>query len=423
MRFTFRLADSETSITRVFSLPEDGDPQDLGVLRFEETRSLQGVVLLPDGSPAPGVTVALLDFDKAWRFPLRDPRDYDLVRHKAETDVQGGFTIEELPLDLSTDLVLVAHKDGFGDAYEFPLDREIESRELQLEFAAGLELDVGYRDGLARGEFRFSLEYQADPADPESRVDLGEIPAQLFGLNTFPAIEPGLYRVKWGLRDLYDPIPPLFEEVFVEPGAVTSLQLLLDGRELRGKASLNGRLVQTGWMLLSEEPGISAGTRVGRITNGRFLMIDPPRAVKVYGAVIPDSKPQALQNIARGEALPARIHGYTASLRNSFLNFAYSGSSLNLKFSDHFLTRYPGAYLSFPHYEWSNGRFVSYKDREEITSSFVRFRLLPPGIHTFTVRNERGALLVTRPISIPIGAAGQLPNGLMVRPGNEILMK
>ncbi len=424
MRFTFRLAESETSITRVFSLPENGDPQDLGVLRFEETRALRGVVLLPDGSPAPGVIVALLDYDKAWRFPMRDPRDYDRVRYKAETDVQGAFTIEELPLDLSADLVLVAHKDGFGDAYEFPLDREIESRELQLDLAAGLELDVGYRDGLVRDQFRFSLEYQADPADPESRVDLGEIPAQLFGLNTFPAIEPGVYRVKWGLRDFYDPIPPLSEEVIVEPGAVVSLALLLDGRELRGKASINGVLVTTGWVLLSEVPGISAGTRVGRIVDGRFLMIDPPGAIEVFGAVIPESKPQAIQNIARGEALPARIHGYTASLRNGFLSFDYTAYNLKLRFSDEFLARYPGAQLVFPHYEWSDGRFASYRDSEPITSPLVRFHLLPPGIQTFTVRSERGALLLSRPISLSAGTV-QLPDGrTLVSPfENEVLMR
>ncbi len=345
--------------------------------------------------------VAIYDFDAAWRFPLRDPRDPLAVRYKARTDVEGGFVIEELPLDLSTDLVLLAHLEGYGDAYEFPLDLEVETHEFQLEPAASLELDVGYEDGVVRDEYRFSLEYQADPADPETRTELGEIPAQLFGLNTFSEIEPGTYRVKWGPRDAYEPIPPLYEEVRVEPGTITRLTLLLEGRELRGKASLNGRLVAAGWVLLTDSPGVSGSTRVGRVIDGRFLMIDPPRSVLVYGAVIPERKPQPLQDIPRGEALPVRVRGYLAALRNGFLAFAYTGHNLRLKFTGDFLARYPGAYLTFPHYEWRDGRFSTYKDREPITGPLVRFDLLPPGVHNFTVRSERGALRVIRPVVLP----------------------
>ena len=93
-----------------------------------------------------------------------------------------------------------------------------------------------------------------------------------------------------------------------------------------------------------------------------------------------------------------------AALRNGFLAFAYTGHHLRLKFTGDFLARYPGAYLTFSHYEWRDGRFSTYKDREPITGPLVRFHLLPPGVHNFTVRSERGALLVSRPVPLVNGS-------------------
>ena len=163
--------------------------------------------------------------------------------------------MDNLPVDLAVDLVLLARLEGYSDAYITPIDLNAESPNLQLGLAAELALDVGYADGVEREDYKFTLEYQSDPDDLRTRTVLGEIPAQLFGLHRFVGIEPGLYRVRWSLRETYEAIPALVEEVIAAPGMVTELRLLLGGRVLAGEASLNGRPVERGWIVLTDRPG------------------------------------------------------------------------------------------------------------------------------------------------------------------------
>ncbi len=397
LEFTFRLADSSIQVQRTASLVADDEIHDFGTLPLIETRSLSGTVFLPDGSRAAGADVLLVD-ERFLRVPLRSLAERD-VRFRATTDSQGAFELREIPLALDADLLLVARLDGYGDAFAARPDLGESSYELQLSPAAGLELAVGYLDAAARPEFRFALEFQPDPEDVTTRTELGEIPAELYGANVYENIEPGLYRVTWGPRDAYEPIAPLTEEVVVVPGEIRSLHLTLEGRELRGTASLNGQAVERGWILLTDEPGASS-SRVGRIVDSRFLVVDPPLGFQVYGAIVPEGKPQAQQNIARGEALPLRVPLYDQARRNGFLRFDYVAYDLRLKFSEEFLHRYPGAQLVYDQYRWDGSRFVSYKASELVAASFVDFRLLRPAVYRLSLRTASGGLIVARPIAI-----------------------
>ena len=116
--------------------------------------------------------------------------------------------------------------------------------------------------------------------------------------------------------------------------------------------------------------------------------------------MIPEDEPQPQQNTVRGEALPVRIRSYALALRQGFLSFDYTGYKLRLKFTPEFLSRYPGATLSFSHFEWDGREFDAFRDSEIIETPFVDFHLYHPGIHRFTVRSARGSLLLTRPVAL-----------------------
>ncbi len=399
--FTFRLADSAVSVTRRYSLPESESEIDLGDIELRESRSISGTVFFPDGTPAPGAAVAVIREELAGRFPLKEPLDFARERFKAVSDAEGRFRVDALPIDLDPSYVLVARLAGYGDRISvLAADPSDSQYELVLDFAATLALEVGYLEGGDRSGFRFSLEYQRDARDPSSRFELGEIAASAFGVNRFVGIEPGIYRVRWGLEDAYDAIPPVTEEVLVEAGLESALALVLEGRELRGRARRNGVPVRDGWILLTDTPSIESGTRVGRVVDGEFLMIDPPTGASVYGAVIEKSQPQTIQNIYRGEAIPIRVRSYPTALRTGDLHFDYAAHDLTVKFATDFLTRYPGAYLTFQHYEWTGRHFRAFKAEEAIEGPLVHLRSLLPGVHHFSVRRARGGLISTQAVDL-----------------------
>jgi hypothetical protein len=401
--FTLRLSRSDLAIRREWTLPDPsvtrGRECDLGVLRFEETRTLRGAVRLPDGSPALEGVVALVPPKDAYRFPLKEGGTAR-ARYSTKCDAQGVFLLDGLPLDLSPDLVLVAHQAGLGDDVEDPVDWASPSHDLTLTPAASLHIDVGYRDGVVRDAFGFWLEYWRDPADKDSGVQLGEVVPQLFGGRRYEAVEPGHYRLKWGLREPYEPVPALFQEADVVPGLETRIALRLEGRALGGKARINGAPVKRGWILLTDHPGPSGQTTVGRIVDGEFLLLDPPDSFRAYAAVVPEGKPQPLQNIARGEALPAPVRNYRAVLRDGLLQFDYVAHDLTLRLGDGFLARHQGAVVSFEHYEWDRSRFRAYPDEELIESPTVEWHLLSPGPQRITVRSAKGSLIFTESLDL-----------------------
>ena len=411
--YTFVHEGSGLALRREITLAEGGPALDLGVLRFEETRKLRGTVFLDDGSPAPGAMIAFVPRGAALQLPFRKS-PFEQALYSARASAQGVYEFDALPLALPPDLALVAGLHGFGTAREEPVDLSVDIHDFFLAPAAALDLDVGYRfppdEGRTRGgeprppSHGFWLEHVQSGTDPGGRLlseevtPLGEIDPFRTGGMHFPAVEPGRYRVKWGLREAYEPLPGIWEEVLASPGRRSRLRLRIEGRVLRGTAKLNGYVVEKGWIILTDAPGQSA--RVGRIRDGEFTVIDPPDAFRCHAAVIPEMTPQPLQNIARGEALPVAIRNYRAALREEWLEFEYAAHDLTIRFGDDFLAGHQGAVLSFDHYEWDRERFRTFPAEEAIDGSPVDLRLLPPGLHRITVRSARDTMLFTQLVDL-----------------------
>ena len=401
--FIFRAKDSSSFLRRRLALAEERRLVDLGVLRLGETRAIRGFAYLEGGEPASGAVVALMPIDEAYRYPGSDPVDFSRLRWKTKTDEQGAFELGELPLALPPRWALVAHLDGFSDSVEEDPVLDASARELFLDREAVLELNIGYANPPRQDHHAFRLEYQADPADPGSRVDLGELPPEFFGLHRFEGVRPGQYRVKWGLRDLYEPVPPAWEDVFLPAGGLARLDFFIEGLVVGGRARLNGLPVEKGWVILTHNPGENGGARVGRIIDGEFELVDPPNVLRAWAAVIPQEKNQVVQNIYRGEALPVEVRNYRSSLRSRALEVAATGYNLRLDLDKNFLLRYPGAVLSFEHWEWDGKRFRGVEDSELIESSSLEFGLLLPGSYRFTIRSELGSVL--RQFTVPLRGA------------------
>lgn len=401
--FIFRPKDSSSFLRRRLALPEERRLFDLGVLRLGETRSIRGFVYLGEGMPASGAVVALMPIGEAYRYPGAAPADFQRLKWKTKTDEQGSFELGELPLVLPPRWALVAHLDGFSDSVEEDPVLDAPSRELFLDRETVLELNIGYVNPPAQDHYAFTLEHQADPSDPGSRVDLGELPPEFFGLHRFEGVRPGQYRVKWGLRDAYEPVPPVWENVFLPPAGLGRLDFVIEGLVVRGRARLNGLAVEKGWVILTHNPGENGGARVGRVIDGEFELIDPPNVLRAWAAVIPEEKDQVVQNIYRGEALPVEVRNYRSSLRTGFLEVAGAGYNLRLELDKNLLLRHPGAALSFDHWEWDGKRFRAVEDSELIESSSLLFGLLLPGSHRFTIRSETGSVL--RQFTVPLRGA------------------
>ena len=127
--------------------------------------------------------------------------------------------------------------------------------------------------------------------------------------------------------------------------------------------------------------------------DGNYYLIDPPETFQGYGALIPETTPLAQQNVLRGEALPQSISQYSAAVRRGRLHLEYAAHRLTLQFTETFFADHPGATLSFRSYEWDGHRFRTTTHQESIDEPTVHFHLLPPGVHRFTVRSEKGSLL------------------------------
>ena len=401
--FIFRAKDSSSFLRRRLALAEESRLVDLGVLRLGETRAIRGFVYREGGAPASGAVVALLPIAEAYRYPGTDPVDFSRLEWKTKTDEQGSFELGNLPLALPPRWALVAHLDGFSDSVEEDPVLEAPARELFLDREAVLELNIGYTHPPLHDHHAFRLEYQADPADPGSRVDLGELPPEFFGLHRFEGVRPGQYRVKWGLRDLYEPVPPAWEDVFLPAAGLARLDFFIDGLVTGGRASLNGVPVEKGWVILTHNPGENGGARVGRVIDGEFELVDPPNVLRAWAAVIPQEKNQVIQNIYRGEALPVEVKNYRASLRSGDLEVAATGHNLRLELDKDLLLRYPGAVLSFEHWQWDGKRFRGVEDSELIESSSLEFGLLLPGSYRFTIRSKLGSVL--RQFTVPLRGA------------------
>jgi hypothetical protein len=407
LRFSFRLAGSDVAVERTLSLIENGEEQDLGVLRLEPTRVLTGRVEHWDGSPARDVDIIVVPLARSHRYPFETRFDAREITHRVRSDALGFFRLEGLPIEIPRDLALAARVEGTPVAVEWPIDADARDRRLVLDAPTRLEIDVGYREPGDFESHAFSLEFRPSidggGAQREDPIVLGEIPPELRGFTTWNGVRPGTYRVRWGLRESYEPLPWLWHDVTVRPGATARLEFLLDGRVVQGSARLNGAAVSRGWVLLTHDPGENGGTRVGRIRNGKFTIIDPPEVARAFAAVIPEVDPLPVQDFRRGEAVPVEIRGYAAQLRDGGLDVDYRGHEVTLRLAPNFLARHAGATLHYTGGVWNETRFEERVFSEPLVAPLVRFQLLAPTTHRFTIRSVRDSLIYGTSISLSEG--------------------
>ena len=400
LRFTLRLAGSGLVARREWSLREGTEPFDAGTVRFAQTRRIEGRVLFADGTPASRAMVSLVPRDASRRFPLRE-RTVASSSHAARADVEAGrFVIDGLPLAPRPDWVLVAHLPGYEDAIEDPLVDVPDGHDFVLYPEGSLTIDVGYADGRAREAYGFWLEHFANPADPESRTELGEVAPGLPGGLYYSGIEPGLYRIRWGLREAYAPLPGHWESASVVPGRNARIQLRVEGQALRGRVRWNAAPLARGWILLTDDPAAGSTTCVGRVRDGEYILLDPPDSLRAYAAVVPEDNPQPVQNITRGEALPQAVRNYRHQVRSGSLDLDFVSHDLTLEFSDDFLARHPGAVISTEYYRWDRGHYEPYDVEEAIDQPVVRFQGLRPGPRRIGIRSAKGGLISSRMLEV-----------------------
>ena len=396
MDFTFRLSGSKVKVTRRLSLSPDGSPHDLGKLYLEETRSLRGIVRWSDGSPVEGAFVYLIDRDEAHRYPFRtladQPRE---LRYRTRTDVSGQFEFSSLPVELAPELALVARaqNDDVPTSVVWPIDFESELQEMWVDDPTVLRLRVGYAGEVDQDRYRFALEYQEDAADPATRMSLGEIASSEFGLQQFTGVRPGQYRVTWRLREEYAAVSAIEDSILLPSGGSGLLRLEVGGEVLRGRARLNGRPLDSGWVLLTYNPGVNGSYRAGRIVDGEYEILDVPDRGPVWAVVLPDATPPVVQNMPRGEALPKAVPRYRDALRSGFLDLSYEAYDLKIRLDSQFLEDNPGLQLHYDQHVWDRDRFRLREGTEEVTGATIQFRMVEPRLHIFTFRSATGSLL------------------------------
>lgn len=392
-------ADGSEAVHRRRVMLVEGAVLDLERIILEETRRIAGRAQLADGSPAPNVWVGLVPRDSARRYPLRKGGlDRAIVAVQAE-GATGSFAIDALPTDLTGDLALVAEIDGLFSAVEEPLDLDQDEHLLTLRPCATLNLVVGFEGGGSRPGHSFWLEHVEDPADPDARTPLGELPGGNLPGVEFAGVEPGVYRVRFGLRSAYAPLPGRIEEVVVEPGGSARLECVVSGKLLQGKVTYNNRPLDRGWVLLTADPTSSDAT-VGRVSGGELVLLDPPQAFRAYAAVIPEQDPQGAQNLIRGEGLPVTLAGYHLMLQRGFLSIEYSSHDLTLQIDPGLLLRQQGITLSIDHYAWDGTKFRPYPVEELIEEPTLRLFGLAEGSHRIGVKNARGTMVFSQVVPL-----------------------
>jgi hypothetical protein len=188
----------------------------------------------------------------------------------------------------------------------------------------------------------------------------------------------------------------------VVEGRDAVISLAIEGRVLRGEAKLNGKLVERGWVLVTDDPGVGGGGRVGRIRAAPTRSSTRRSTRDLYAAVIPEDTPQALQNVLRGEGVPVKLRRISGSLHRGVdsarADIEYEAYDLTLQFSDDFLASSPGR---GPLLRWTGvGRrpLPARAARGVIEETEVRFRLVEPGGHRIAIplRARRPPLVAHR---------------------------
>ena len=357
---------------------------ELGRIDLAETRTLRGVVLLPDGSAAAEAEVRLVDPDQAQVFPQRpfDPRN---VAFSAQTDRTGQFEIDGLPIDFADRWALVAHLDGWNDAIVDPLPRRIADFELFLQYETRLFVRCGYRDGRNRPEFEFRLRYSADG---ENYLDLGPIApnraARRSGapeLLEYSGVTPGIYRLEWNLLATGETLDAV--EVQASAFVLEELSLVVEESFIAGTAILNGETLRDGWITVATDPADPSTRRRGRVQRGRFELPVPSGTEEIFVALVPAAAGGLDLRQEWGEAVPYRRYDIGLAPRN--LEVEYEAYDLEIRFDRDLVDREDDLRIEFPHYEWVDGRWESEPREEPVRGERFRLRVMSPGNFPFRV--------------------------------------
>jgi hypothetical protein len=385
-RFTFRLAGSEAQSIIDLDLFR-GQRAHLGVLQLAETRSLRGTVVEPDGRPAARALVALVEPKRARRFPGRALKLGEEA-FSARADALGRFEIAGLPLDLSRELALVASLEGWTDAIESPLDLEAAEHPLVLRAPTLLRIEAGYADGEAHPSFRFRLSV-VEAAEPGGEIDLGPLAPTPRGGAVHPGIEPGLYRLRWGLAE---PLPWSAErvaEALVAPGAESALGLRILDRFATGDAYFNGERLERGWALIAGDPDDEARFFWGRVLAGRFE-VPLPRVDRAFVSLLPERDPLPRPNFSRGELLPIEYTNFRFDAPRRQLRIDYQAFDLTYTLPRAGPGSHRGYVIEFPHYDWTGRKFDQQLRSEGLEDGVLTLRCIPAGIFALRISGPGG---------------------------------
>jgi beta-lactamase regulating signal transducer with metallopeptidase domain/protocatechuate 3,4-dioxygenase beta subunit len=206
---------------------------------LERAAGLSGVILLPDGKPAPGAEVALT----TWQNPvrLRSGRfERDANFPKVATGPDGRFTF---PTQVGAFLLIAVSDAGYGDVSS---DGFAKSDKLVLQPWGMIE--GGVRIGPRQGS---NQEVVFHPIRPDGRVGIG---GYGYGYTTwtdergrfrFDRVVPGPGTVARVVGKIYaggliEALPCWQESVEVKPGGTAQVTLGGKGRPMVGRVALDG---------------------------------------------------------------------------------------------------------------------------------------------------------------------------------------
>ncbi len=273
---------------------------------LEERRTLKGVVLLDGGEGAAGAEVVLMHPSAAHRYPGRDldPRN---IRRRVESGAGGVFSIDLTGIDRNAVLALVAKMPGSTPAVLSPVD--LDGPPATLFLADGNELVIAaIRQGSGSDPLqdRFRLSFISD--DPEEgKIDLGEILTR--EPTTYRDVRPGRYQLDWGPTALPAGIVGPSAETAVIPGFRKNLRLEIDADFRPAIARLNGKLLDSGFAIVTDDPSDPGRLRAAPVRNGRVQLPLPSGASTVCISLIPQSASRHTLDFEVGTARPIPLSG------------------------------------------------------------------------------------------------------------------
>jgi hypothetical protein len=203
------------------------------VVRLKPSAGLSGVVLAPDGSPAPGVNVAVSADSMHSNVQLSEGRlrSYDTRSRIATTDADGKFNIPSVPDDGT---VVAAGEPGFARA---PLAEVRNSGTITLQLWGRIEgtFKIGGQPGVGK-DFLFNLSIPGIGTDFNGYKSTTDDHGQ-FTMEKVPPGEGAIVRLiktaeaSWTWSDS--------TPVTVKPGETTQVTLGDNGATLVGRIQFN----------------------------------------------------------------------------------------------------------------------------------------------------------------------------------------